>query len=167
MRMPLSGLSFTAESGTRTLAYGLSGMMPFGIAVKLSSGWKPLMESSTSAASLIVLQWIPARSPGFLPVMPPSMMTPLVVMRREMLFLEAGPWQDAVPCSQMEQVARLAATETPEPLLVPRGTRAVSYGLQAWPLQGAYCRSVSGTTETGLLWPCAEAGPTLFAEAMA
>jgi hypothetical protein len=31
-------------------------MIPFGIAEKLSSGLNPLIESSTSAASLIVLQ---------------------------------------------------------------------------------------------------------------
>jgi hypothetical protein len=43
-----------------------------------------------------------------------------------MLFLDAGPLHDADPCSQMEHVARFAATETPEPLLVPRGSRAVS-----------------------------------------
>ena len=46
------------------------------------------------------------------------------------MFRDAGPLQDAELCSQIEQVTRLAATETPEPLLVPRGTRAVSYGLQ-------------------------------------
>ncbi len=39
-----------------------------------------------------------------------------------MLFRDAGPLQEAEPCSQMEQVARFADTETPEPLLVPRGT---------------------------------------------
>src|SRR5438105_3918448 len=110
---------------------------------------------------------MPARSPGFLPVIPPFMMRPLVVISRAMSFLEAGPWQDAVPCSQMEHVTRLAATETPEPLLVPRGTRAVSYGLQACPGHGAYCRSFSGTIDIALFGPGAVAGPTLFAEATA
>jgi hypothetical protein len=43
-----------------------------------------------------------------------------------MLFLDAGPLQDADDCSQIEQVDMLAETETPEPLLVPRGMRAVS-----------------------------------------
>ena len=43
-----------------------------------------------------------------------------------MLLRDAGPLHEAEPCSQIEQVARLALTETPEPLLVPRGSRAVS-----------------------------------------
>ena len=37
-----------------------------------------------------------------------------------------GPLHDAEVCSHIPQVARLADTETPDPLLVPRGTRAVS-----------------------------------------
>ena len=56
IRMPLSGLSFTAESGTTELAYGFSGMIPFGIAVNMSFGWYPLIASSTSAASFTDLQ---------------------------------------------------------------------------------------------------------------
>ena len=100
--------------------------MPFGIAVKMSSDSKPLIASSTSAASSTDLQWMPARSPEFLPVMPPSIRMPFVVRRLTMLFRDAGPLQDAEDCSQIEHVERLAATETPEPLLVPRGTRAVS-----------------------------------------
>ena len=56
-----------------------------------------------------------------------------------MLLREAGPLQDANVCSQMEQVAKLAATETPDPPLVPRGTRAVSYGLQGCPPHRPYC----------------------------
>src|SRR5258708_1902695 len=164
MRMPFSGLSFTAESGTRTLEYGFSGMIPFGIAEKLSSALNPLIESSTSAASLIVLQWIPARSPGPWYMAPPSCRMPLVGRMRAMSFLDAGPLHDAEVCSQMPQVARLADTETPEPLLVPRGTRAVSYGLHACPPQGAYCRLVSGITSFGLLGPAAEDAPvTLLA----
>jgi hypothetical protein len=51
---------------------------------------------------------------------------PFVVRRLTMLFLDAGPLQEADVCSQIEQVDRLAETDTPEPLLVPRGTRAVS-----------------------------------------
>ena len=54
------------------------------------------------------------------------MMMPFVVSRLTMLLRDAGPLQEAEPCSQIEQVARLAATDTPEPLLVPRGTRVVS-----------------------------------------
>src|SRR6185369_1323954 len=110
---------------------------------------------------------MPERSPEFFPVMPPSPMTPFVVRRFTMLFLEAGPLHDADDCSQIEQVERLAETETPEPLLVPRGTRAVSYGLQAWPLQGAYCRLVSGVYNAGLAGPFADAPVTLLAEATA
>ncbi len=52
-----------------------------------------------------------------------------------MPFLDAGPWQDATVCSQMATVTRLAATATPDRELDPRGTRSVSYGLQAWPDQ--------------------------------
>ena len=43
-----------------------------------------------------------------------------------MLFRDAGPLHDADDCSQIEHVDRFAETETPDPLLVPRGTRAVS-----------------------------------------
>ena len=35
----------------------------------------------------------------------------------------------------MATVTRLVATATPDPELDPRGTRSVSYGLQAWPDQ--------------------------------
>ena len=69
---------------------------------------------------------MPERSPEFFPVIPPSPMIPFVVRRFTMLFLDAGPLQEADDCSQMEQVDRFAETDTPEPLLVPRGTRAVS-----------------------------------------
>src|SRR5690349_20157724 len=96
----------------------------------MSSDLKPFIASSTSAASLTVLQWMPARSPEFLFMVPPSISTPFVVSRLTIVFLEAGPLHDADVCSQMPHVARFAATETPEPLLVPRGTRVVSYGLQ-------------------------------------
>jgi hypothetical protein len=41
-------------------------------------------------------------------------------------FLDAGPLHDAEVCSQTEHVTRFAATDTPEPELVPRGTRSVS-----------------------------------------
>jgi hypothetical protein len=51
---------------------------------------------------------------------------PLVVNKLTTLFREAGPLHDAKLCSQIEQVDRFADTETPEPLLVPRGTRVVS-----------------------------------------
>ena len=46
-----------------------------------------------------------------------------------MPFRDAGPWHEAPVCSQMPMVTRLAPTATPEPLLEPRGTRSVSYGL--------------------------------------
>src|SRR5436190_13866047 len=104
----------------------------------MSSDLNPFIASSTRAASFTVLQWMPARSPEFLFMVPPSISTPFVVSRLTMLFLEAGPLHDADVCSQMPQVERLADTETPEPLLVPRGTRVVSYGLHVWPLHGAY-----------------------------
>src|SRR5438034_8302986 len=78
---------------------------------------------------------MPARSPAFLEVIPPSMITPFVVRRLTTLFLEAGPLHEAEVCSQIEQVTKLAATDTPEPLLVPRGTRSVSYGLHGCPPQ--------------------------------
>src|SRR5262245_9595288 len=104
----------------------------------MSSDLKPLIASRTSAASSTDLQWIPARSPEYLLVTPPSIRTPFVVRRLTMLFLEAGPLHEAEDCSQIEHVARFADTETPDPLLVPRGMRAVSYGLQVWPLHGAY-----------------------------
>ena len=64
-----------------------------------------------------------------------------------MLFLDAGPLQEAPVCSQIEQAARLAATETPDPLLVPLGTRSVSYGLHAWPPQRPYARVPPGRTD--------------------
>src|SRR4051794_38782347 len=104
----------------------------------MSPGLKPFIASRTRAASFTVLQWMPARSPEFLFMVPPSMRMPFVVRRLTTLFLEAGPLHDADVCSQMPHVDRFAETETPEPLLVPRGTRVVSYGLQVWPLHGAY-----------------------------
>src|SRR5215217_3907734 len=125
------------------------------------------MASSTRAASATDLQWMPARSPAFLLVMPPSIMIPLVVNRFTMLFLDAGPLQDADPCSQIEQVARLAATETPDPLLVPRGTLAVSYGLHAWPPPCPYCKVLSIITRLGVAAPCDDEPPTLFDAATA
>ena len=69
----------------------------------------------------------------WLPMPPLSGMTPLVVSSVAMPLRDAGPWHDAPVCSQMPMVARFAETATPEPLLDPRGTRSVSYGLQAWP----------------------------------
>ena len=66
--------------------------------------------------------------------MPPlSGMTPLVASNVAMPLRDAGPWHDAMVCSQMPMVARLADIATPEPLLDPRVTRSVSYGLQACP----------------------------------
>jgi hypothetical protein len=44
---------------------------------------------------------------------------------------DAGPWHDAMVCSQMPMVAKLADIAAPDPLLDPRVTRSVSYGLQA------------------------------------
>ena len=43
-----------------------------------------------------------------------------------MLFRDAGPLHDAEPCSHIEHVTKFAETETPDPPLVPRGSRAVS-----------------------------------------
>ena len=54
------------------------------------------------------------------------MMMPFVVSRLTTPLRDAGPLHEAEPCSQIEQVARLALTETPEPPLVPRGSRVVS-----------------------------------------
>src|SRR5262245_17665634 len=67
------------------------------------------------------------------PMPPLSGMMPFVVRSSATPFREAGPMHDAVVCSQMPMVTRFDPTETPDPLLVPRGTRSVSYGLQAWP----------------------------------
>src|SRR5258708_3720024 len=110
---------------------------------------------------------MPARSPAVLLPIPPSIMMPLVVSKFTTLLREAGPLQDAKPCSQMEQVARLAATLTPEPPLVPRGTRVVSYGLQGWPPQRPYWRLFSGMTLAALAVPVAMGPPTALAVAMA
>src|SRR3954470_21053607 len=103
------------------------------------------MASNTVVASLTVLQCIPARSPESVYMVPPSMSTPLVVRRLTTPFLDAGPLQDAEVCSQTPQLTRFADTATPEPLLVPRGTREVSYGLQAWPAHAASWKLPSGT----------------------
>ena len=84
-----------------------------------------------------------------------------------MLLRDAGPLHDAHVCSQIPHVAKLAATDTPEPLLVPRGMRAVSYGLQACPLHGAYCKLVSGNTTEALFGPCSCAPVTLLAAEIA
>ena len=66
--------------------------------------------------------------------MPPlSGSSPFVVSSVAMPFRDAGPWHEAPDCSQMPIVTRLAETATPDPPLDPRGTRSVSYGLQAWP----------------------------------
>src|SRR5687767_5695476 len=111
---------------------------------------------------------MPARSPAFLLPMPPSMITPLVVSRLTTLFLDAGPLHEADPCSQIEHDTRLAATETPEPPLVPRGSRCVSYGLQAWPPHCAYFRLPNGITVLAFAGPDdEEAPPTLSAVATA
>src|SRR5450756_230772 len=101
-------------------------MMPLGSARKLSSSEKPLIESSTVTASFMDLQCMPARSPEYGYMVPPSIMMPLVVSRFTIPFREAGPLQEADVCSEMPQVARFAETDTPDPLLVQRGTRAVS-----------------------------------------
>src|ERR1700704_6234875 len=125
------------------------------------------MASRTATASVTVRQWIPARSPAFLLPMPPSIRMPLVVSRFTMLWRDAGPLQEADPCSQIEQVARFAATETPEPLLVPRGSLAVSYGLHVWPPHWAYLRLANGIEVFALAGPVPEAPPTLSAVAIA
>src|SRR5580693_6953790 len=100
---------------------------------------------------------MPTRSPAALSVIPPSPRMPLVVRRLTTLLRDAGPLHDATVCSQTPQVARFAETETPDPLLVPGGTRAVSYGLHACPLQEAYARSVVGNAVGGRLGPAAPA----------
>src|SRR5690606_30121465 len=110
---------------------------------------------------------MPARSPGFLFPIPPSIRMPLVVRMFTMLLREAGPLHEANPCSQIEQVARFAATETPDPLLVPRGTRAVSYGLQACPPHNPYWRLLSGITLLAFIGPEPDGPPTLLAVATA
>src|SRR2546422_10683122 len=77
---------------------------------------------------------MPARSKNhWFPMPPLSGRTPLVVTSVVMPFRDAGPWHDATVCSQMPMVTRFAETETADPLLEPRGTRSVSYGLHAWP----------------------------------
>src|SRR5262245_49203769 len=77
---------------------------------------------------------MPARSTThWLPMPPLSGMTPVVASSVAIPLRDAGPWHDAMVCSQMPMVARLADTATPEPLLDPRGTRSVSYGLHACP----------------------------------
>ncbi len=66
--------------------------------------------------------------------MPPlSGSSPLVVSSVVMPLRDAGPWHDAPDCSQMPTVTRFAETATPDPLLEPRGTRVVSYGLHGCP----------------------------------
>src|SRR5215813_4314839 len=99
--------------------------------------------------------------------MPPSIMMPFVVSKLTMLFREAGPLQDAEPCSQIEHVTRFAATETPDPLLVPRGSRDVSYGLHVWPPHCAYLRFPKGIVVFGLSGPEALGPVTLSAVAIA
>ena len=70
---------------------------------------------------------MPARSmKAWLPMPPLSGSRPLVVSNVVMPLRDAGPWQDAPVCSQMATVTRLAPTATPEPPLLPRGTRSVS-----------------------------------------
>src|SRR5262245_49112328 len=116
-------------ASTRKLVYGSFGIIEGGIAVKGSSDSNPFTASSTFVASLTVRQCTPARSPGFRCPGPPSIMMPLLGSTRTTLFRDAGPWHEAELCSQMAHVTRFAATDTPDPLLVPLGTRSVSYGL--------------------------------------
>src|SRR5678816_2727561 len=125
------------------------------------------MASRTATASRTVRQWIPDRSPACLLPMPPSIRMPLVVSRLTMLFLEAGPLQDAEPCSHTEHVTRFAETETPEPPLVPRGSRDVSYGLQAWPPHCPYLRLPKGIIVFAFAAPFPPGPPTLSAFATA
>src|SRR6185295_15449077 len=129
MRVPCSG--FPEASLTRKLEYGSFGMIPGGIAVNMSSELKPF------TASVTVRQCTPARSPELEYPGPPSIITPFVASTLTTPLREAGPLHDADVCSQIPHMTRFADTETPEPLLVPRGTRDVSYGLQACPAHAA------------------------------
>ena len=61
--------------------------------------------------------------------MPPCCIRPRVVKKFTTLLRDAGPLHEADPCSQIEHATMFADTDTPEPELVPRGTRSVSYGL--------------------------------------
>ena len=72
------------------------------------------------------------------------------------------PLHEAEVCSQIEQVARFAATETPEPLLVPRGTRVVSYGLQACPPQAAVLQDCPEEVDFRLWQLRRDAGPPML-----
>src|SRR5688500_518928 len=99
---------------------------------------------------------MPARSPICWYPGPPSWVMPLVVSRLTMPLRDAGPLQDATVCSQIEHIARLAETETPEPLLVPRGTRVVSKGLQTWPVQAASAKFPEGRADFSFSGPSVE-----------
>src|SRR5262245_57207 len=110
------------------------------MAVNMSCGSKPFTASSTRTASSTVRQCTPARSPALSCPGPPFIMMPFVATKLTTLLREAGPLHEPAVCSQMPQAARFADTEIAEPLLVPLGTRSVSYGLHGWPLHGASWR---------------------------
>src|SRR6478609_2188748 len=114
------------------------------------------MLSRTFAASPTVRQWMPARSPTCWYPGPPSCVTPLVVSRLTMPLRDAGPLHEATVCSQIEHIARLADTDTPEPLLVPRGTRVVSNGLHTCPVQAASAKLPEGRYDVSFSGPSAE-----------
>ena len=67
--------------------------------------------------------------------LPDSDVRPLVVTKLATEFAFAGMRQEPPVVSQIEQVARLAATDAPAPPLLPPDVRSVSYGLQETPPQ--------------------------------
>src|SRR5690606_316893 len=155
-RTPESGFADGGASRTTKLAYGSSGISRCGIAVNMSSGSNPFTASSTFATSSTVRQWMPARSPIRWLFMPPCIISPRVVRKFTTLLRDAGPLHDAEPCSQIEHATRFALTDTPEPELVPRGTRSVSYGLHGWPPHAASAKLPSGSHERGFSGPSHE-----------
>ena len=138
IRMPASGLLATCASSTTKLAYGSSGISRFGIAVNMSSRLEALhgVEHPRGVLHRAAVDAGPIADA--LAVHAAVLIRPRVVRKFTTLLRDAGPLHEAEPCSQIEHATRFADTDTPEPELVPRGTRSVSYGLHAWPPQAAY-----------------------------
>src|SRR5262245_34624849 len=105
---------------------------------------------------------MPARSMNhWFPMPPPSGRTPFVGNSVVMPFRDAGPWHDAAVCSQMPTVTRFAETATPDPLLDPRGTRSVSYGLHDWPAHALIAWPPATMFVRLLAFPPGSPGPAL------
>ena len=108
------------------VSYGWAGTRPMLKAVNGSAGSYPAMTVSTLAASSTVRQIGPTRVVMPAPIIPSRLTSSCVGARPTTLAERAGMRIDVPVSSPMEQVTRLADTETPPPELDTPGVRSVS-----------------------------------------